>query len=42
MYVDIGYDVHLEPIDPDNDPGCTTCMRQQPERYKTIYIKKTR
>ena len=40
LYVAIGYDVHLEPVDPNSEPECTTCMRWQPEKYKTIYTRK--
>ncbi|MGD2270655.1 MAG: hypothetical protein PVI06_09675 [Desulfobacterales bacterium] len=40
MYAEIGYDVHLEPFDPEEEPGCTECMKLQADRYKTIYIKK--
>ena len=40
MYKDIGYDVHLEPFHPEEEPGCTECMKLQADRYKTIYIRK--
>ncbi len=40
MYKDIGYDVHLEPFHPEEEPGCTECMKNQADRLKTIYIRK--
>jgi len=40
MYTEIGYDTHLEPFHPDEESGCTECMKLQADRYKTIYIKK--
>ena len=39
-YREIGYDVHLEAFDPEDEPGCTECMKSQANRYKTIYIRK--
>jgi hypothetical protein len=42
MYKDIGYDVHLEPFHPEEEPGCTECMKLQADRYKTIYIRNRR
>jgi hypothetical protein len=40
MYQEIGYQVHLEPFHPEEEPGCTECMKLQADRYKTIYIRK--
>lgn len=40
MYQEIGYQVHLEPFHPEEEPGCTVCMKLQADRYKTIYIRK--
>ena len=40
MYREIGYEVHLEPFDPQDHPGCSECMRLTPEKYRTIYIRK--
>jgi hypothetical protein len=39
MYTEIGLDVHLEPFNPDEEPGCTACMRVSSENYKTIYTR---
>ena len=41
LYRDIGYEVHLEPFHPEEEPGCSECMNNSVERYKTIYVKKT-
>ena len=40
MYKDIGYEVFLEPFHPNQEPGCTECMKNQADRYKTIFIRK--
>lgn len=40
MYKEIGMMVHLEPFDPETEPGCVECMKSDPARYKTIYTKK--
>jgi hypothetical protein len=42
MYEEIGFEVHLEPFNPDEEPGCTECMKASPDRYKTIYTRKLR
>jgi hypothetical protein len=41
-YREIGLEVHLEPLHPDQEPGCTECMAAKPEKYKTIYTRKKR
>jgi hypothetical protein len=41
MYKEIGFNVHLEPFNPDEEPGCAECMKIAPETYKTIYTKKS-
>ena len=38
-YEEMDLDVHLEPFNPENEQGCTECMRVSPERYKTIYTR---
>ena len=39
MYQEIGLDVLLEPFKPDEETGCTACMRQAARNYKTIYTR---
>ena len=39
-YREIGYEVHLEPFHPEDEPGCTDCMKMQADRYMTIYTRK--
>ncbi|OQY60690.1 MAG: hypothetical protein B6245_00095 [Desulfobacteraceae bacterium 4572_88] len=41
MYEELGFEVHLEPLHPEEEPGCTDCMKVSPEKYKTIYTRKT-
>jgi hypothetical protein len=40
MYAELGLEVRIEPFDPADQPDCAECMRQQPDRYKTIYVRK--
>ncbi len=39
MYKEIGFEVHLEPFNPDEELGCSECMKISAERYKTIYTR---
>jgi hypothetical protein len=39
-YKEIGLEIHLEPFDPLNEEGCTGCMQETPEKFKTIYTRK--
>ena len=38
-YKDIGFEVHLEPIHPAQEEGCTGCMQLMPDMYKTVYTR---
>ena len=40
-YREIGLEVHLEPFDPAQEPGCASCIALMPEKYKTIYTRKS-
>ena len=40
MYKEIGFEVRLEPFDPEQEPECTECMKVSPGRYQTIYTRK--
>ena len=39
MYEEIDFEIHVEPFNPETETGCTQCMRQSPEKYKTIYTR---
>jgi len=39
-YKEIGLEVHLEPFNPAEEPGCVECMKISPEKFKTIYTRK--
>ena len=39
MYKKIGLEVLLEPINAENEDGCTGCMQLFPEQFKTIYTR---
>jgi len=40
MYEEIGFEVLLSPFDPDEEPGCSECMKISPQQYRTIYTRK--
>jgi len=40
MYREMGFDVHIEPFNPNDETECSECMKAQPDRYKTIYTRK--
>ena len=40
MYKEIGFEVHLEPFNAENDIGCSSCMQLMPDLFKTIYTRK--
>jgi hypothetical protein len=40
MYEEIGFDVHLEPFDPEDQTECSECMKIDPDRFKTVYTRK--
>lgn len=39
MYEETGFEVRIEPFTPGDEPGCSECMKHQPQRYKTIYTR---
>jgi hypothetical protein len=39
MYEETGFEVRIEPFNPGDEPGCSECMKHQPDRYKTIYTR---
>ena len=39
MYEDLGWEVHLEPFDPQAENGCTECMQASVKKFKTIYTR---
>ncbi len=41
MYEEIGFEVRLEPFDPEEEPGeCTICMKASAENFKTIFTRR--
>jgi hypothetical protein len=38
-YEEIGFEVKLLPV-PMDDGACTECMKQDPDRYRIIYIRR--
>ena len=38
-YEEMNLEVHLEPFHPEDEKGCTECMRVSPEKYKTVYTR---
>ncbi|MFC2155756.1 hypothetical protein ACFLRB_04620 [Acidobacteriota bacterium] len=41
-YDEMGFEVRLESFDPDNETGCSECMKLQPGKYKTVYTREKR
>ncbi|MEW5761536.1 MAG: hypothetical protein AB1779_12305 [Candidatus Thermoplasmatota archaeon] len=39
IYKELGYEVRLEPVDLESNE-CMECYKKEPEKYKTIYIRK--
>ena len=39
IYEAIGLEVHLEAFNAENEDGCTSCMQQFPDQFKTIYTR---
>ncbi len=37
-YREIGFEVELLPV-ADDEPGCTECLRAEPERFRTIWVR---
>ena len=40
FYEEIGYEVVTIPFTPDEKGGCDQCMRDFPNRFRTIYTRK--
>ena len=40
LYEELGFEVRLEPFDPDGEPQCSECMMADPDRFKTIYTRR--
>jgi hypothetical protein len=41
LYKELGFEVHLEPLDLNEMPGeCNKCMAESPEKYKIIFTRK--
>ncbi len=40
MYDEIGFEVHLEPFNVENESGCTGCMQLLPDLFKTLYTRR--
>jgi hypothetical protein len=40
LYKELGYEVHLEPLNPEEELDCAECMKLVPENYKTVYTRK--
>jgi len=40
MYKEIGFEVHVEPFNAENETGCSSCMQLMPDLFKTIYTRR--
>jgi hypothetical protein len=41
MYRELGFEVHLEPFDPVEGPGCSDCLKMAPEKYQSVYTRRS-
>ena len=39
-YAEIGLEVHLEPFRAESERGCTSCLQENPDSFKTIYTRR--
>ncbi len=39
LYGELGFEVHLEPFSPGDEPRCAECMKEAPGRFSTIYTR---
>ncbi len=39
MYKEMDLEIHLEPFNKNEEPGCSECMKATPELFKTIYTR---
>ena len=39
-YLELGFEVHLEPMRVEEETDCMACVAEDPGRYRTIYIRK--
>ncbi len=40
MYQEIGFEVHLEPFNAENETGCTGCLQLMPDSFQTLYTRR--
>ena len=40
LYEEMGLEVLLEPFNPDEESGCTECMKATAEKFKTVYTRR--
>ena len=40
LYEEMGFEVKLVPLDPDNLPGCGACYEGDIEKYRVIYTRR--
>lgn len=39
LYTELGFEVHLEPFSPADEPQCAECMKAAPVQFRTIYTR---
>jgi hypothetical protein len=40
LHMELGIEIHLKPLNPEEDLDCAECMKLAPEYYKTVYTRK--
>ncbi len=41
LYEELGYEVLVQPFNPEEETCCSECMRAKPEDYRTVFTRKT-
>jgi hypothetical protein len=40
LYEEMGLEVRLVPLDPENLPGCGVCFEKDMDKYRAIYVRR--
>lgn len=40
LYKELGFEVYIQPFNPDEETHCAECLKFSPEKYKTVYTRK--
>ena len=40
LYEEMGFEVRLVPLDPENLPGCGKCFEKDIDSYRAVYVRR--